>query len=427
MIQELKVKNFLSFKNEVTISFEATKDKKFEDYQVVEVAPNVRLLRLAIVYGANASGKSNLINAFEFLNRFWEKTPNNREVPTGVIPFLLDKHTPEEPSQLSLTFYIGATKYLYALELTNEKVISERLSIYPGSQPALIFDRSYSHGISEINFNQNRVKISQIANEEIAVKCLPNMSVFSAYKQVNVSLPEMEAVITWMKNQYLSAIQPGMILRNFSEELLSKDKSVKEYILDFLHKADFNIADINSEVVDKKVPAELLNMLVKDNDITIEERERLKREKTLKRTQTTFVHKVTNSKGDEEYFSLPKNLQSEGTLRTFGLAGVINHIVKNEAFVPIDEIESSLHPKLIEFFIENFFKQKGQSQLLLTTHYDGLLEEDDLLRNDSIWFTNKGDDGSTELYSLSDFKGLNRITSLQKAYKYGKFGATPNI
>lgn len=427
MIQELKIKNFLSFKNEATISFEATKDKKYEDYQVVEVAPNVRLLRLAIVYGANASGKSNLLNAFEFLNQFWEKTPSNKEVPTGVIPFMLDKLTPKESSHFSLIFYVGATKYLYALELTNEKVISEKLLIYPGSQPALIFDRSFSHGISEISFNQNRVKISKIANEGIALKCLPNMSVFSAYKQVNVSLPEMEAVTTWIKDQYKSVIEPDMNLSFFSEDLISKDLSVKEYILDYLHNADYNIADINSEVVAKKVPTQILNMIVKDNDIDEEERDRLKREKTLKRMQTTFVHKVTNSNGDEEFFSLPKNLQSAGTLRTLGLAGVINHVVKNEAFVPIDEVETSLHPKLIEFFIENFFKQKGQSQLLLTTHYDGLLEEEDLLRNDSIWFSSKGDDGSTELYSLSDFKGLSRISSLQKAYKYGKFGATPNI
>jgi AAA15 family ATPase/GTPase len=82
---------------------------------------------------------------------------------------------------------------------------------------------------------------------------------------------------------------------------------------------------------------------------------------------------------------------------------------------------------LIAFIIEDFFKQKGQSQLLLTTHYDGLLAEDDLLRKDSIWFTNKRANGSTELYSLADFKGLNRISSLQRAYRYGRFGAVPNI
>jgi len=142
---------------------------------------------------------------------------------------------------------------------------------------------------------------------------------------------------------------------------------------------------------------------------------------------TEFKHRVVNDKGEERFYTLLKNNQSRGTLRTFGLAGVIRRTIEDSAFLAIDEIESSLHPRLIEFIIENFFKQKGQSQLLLTTHYDGLLEEDDLLRKDSIWFTNKKESGATELYSLSDFRGVNRMSSLQKAYRYGKFGAIPNI
>ncbi len=114
-------------------------------------------------------------------------------------------------------------------------------------------------------------------------------------------------------------------------------------------------------------------------------------------------------------------------MRTFGLSSAIQGTTDRNAFLAIDEIESSLHPKLVEFIIEDFFKQPGQSQLLLTTHYDGLLALDDLLRKDSIWFTGKKDNGSTDLYSLTEFKGLNRISSLIKAYQTGTFGAIPNI
>ena len=96
MIQELKIKNFLSFKDEVTFSFEATKDKTFEDYQVVEVTKGVRLLRFALVYGANASGKSNLLNVFDFLSSFWFSKAANVDEPTGAIPFKLDKVTPNQ-------------------------------------------------------------------------------------------------------------------------------------------------------------------------------------------------------------------------------------------------------------------------------------------------------------------------------------------
>ena len=429
MILELKIKNFLSFKEEVTFSFEATKDKSFENYQVVEVAPNTRILRLAIVYGANASGKSNLIEAFEFLRYFWFNKPDNKDKSTGVLPFLLDKKTPNEPSEFSLTFYVEGTKYTYSLELDKKTVLSEKLFVYPGTQPALIFDRKLNEGVSEIIFNPKRVKISQTAKDEITIKCLTNMSVLAAYNQVNVAIPEMETVVKWIKSQYnLPSVEPNAELVSYTEQAISKDKPTKDLILNFLRLADYNITNINTEIIEENVPEEILSALLNDiTDISDDERERLKKEKTVRFTKTEFEHRVVNNEGKEEFYKLLKKYQSKGTLRTFGLAGIIRKTIEANAFLAIDEIESSLHPRLVEFIIEDFFKQKGQSQLLLTTHYDGLLEEDDLLRKDSIWFTNKKENGSTELYSLADFKGVNRISSLQKAYKYGKFGATPNI
>lgn len=429
MILELKIKNFLSFKDEVTFSFEATKDKTFEDYQVVEVAPNVRILRLAVVYGANASGKSNLIEVFEFLRHFWFNIPESKDKSTGVIPFLLDKNTPKESSEFSLVFYIEGIKYLYSLELEKKKVISEKLYIYPGTQPALIFERVLNNEISEIAFNTKRVKISQTAKDEISVKCLVNTSVFSAYNQVNVAIPEIDTVIKWIKSHYnLPCIEPNARLVNYAETTISKNQETKDYILNFLRRADFNISNVNTEIVKENVPEDMMSFLLNGiKDVPNDEKERLKNEKTIKLTKTEFEHCIKNANGQEEFYKLQKNFQSQGTLRAFGLSGVIYKTIEANAFLAIDEIESSLHPRLVEFIIEDFLKHKGQSQLLLTTHYDGLLEEDDLLRKDSIWFTNKKESGSTELYSLADFKGVNRISSLQKAYKYGKFGATPNI
>lgn len=429
MILELKIKNFLSFKEEVTFSFEATKDKSFEDYQVVEVAPNLRILRLAVVYGANASGKSNLIEAFEFLRHFWFNKPESKDKSTGVIPFLLDKHTPQEPSEFSLVFYIDGVKHMYSLELEKRKVISEKLYTYPGTQPALIFDRVLDNEISEITFNPKRVKISQTAKDEISIKCLVNMSVLAAYNQVNVAIPEIDNVVKWIKHHYnLPCIEPDTGLVSYTETAISKNQETKEYILNFLRRADFNISDVNTEIIKENVSEDMISFLLNEvKDVPNDEKERLKKEKTIRLAKTEFEHCIKNTEGKEEFYKLQKNYQSQGTLRTFGLSGIIHKIIEANAFLAIDEIESSLHPRLVEFIIEDFFKQKGHSQLLLTTHYDGLLEEDDLLRKDSIWFTNKKENGATELYSLADFKGVNRISSLQKAYKYGKFGATPNI
>ena len=426
MIHEIKIKNFLSFKDEVTFSFEATKGKILEDYYVREAA-GLRLLRLALVYGANASGKSNLLSAFEFLKIFALNRSENKTEETGVIPFLLDKETPNQPSELSISFVTEGKRYLYSLVIDENIVHSEKLYVYPKTQPALVFERTFNNNVSEITFNTKRVRIPQIAKEEITIKCLPNMSVFAAYNQVNISIEDIDKVIEWIAKKHINHVEPQLRVSNFAEKVLAEKPEIKESILSFLKAADFNITDIITEMETRKIPEEYIDeLLLEAEGIPNEEKERLRRERSYQAPKTNFKHRVENIRG-EEFYNLPKELQSEGTKRIFGLAVIINTLVKSNAFLAIDEIESSLHPKLIEFLLEDFLKLEGESQLLLSTHYDGLLEEEDLLRKDSIWFTSKKIDGSTEIYSLTEFKGLNRIASLRKAYRHGNFGATPNI
>ncbi len=414
MILELKIRNFLSFKDEVTISFEATNDRLFEDCQVVEVAPDVRLLRLAVVYGANASGKSNLVEAFEFLRKFWFNITESKEVETGVEPFLLSSATQNEPSKFSLTFYIDGVKYLYRLELDRRRVISEKLFKYPGTQPAMIFERELRDDISEITFNPRRARVSTAAREAILVKCLTNMSVLAAYNQVNVAIPEIDTVVKWIRLHF-NLLGDGTCsdLVRFTENAITENPEMKEYILNFLRRADFNISDVSTEIQKEDV------YNVYDGDLRVDG--------FVSSVKTRFEHNVRNAAGESERYVLRKRDQSKGTLRLFGLAGKIYQTIRADSFLAIDEIESSLHPHLVEFLIGEFFLQGGQSQLLLTTHCSELLEEDDLLRNDSVWFTEKRADGSTDVYSLADFNGINRISSIRQAYKYGKFGAIPNI
>jgi AAA15 family ATPase/GTPase len=423
MILSLKIKNFLSFKDEVTFSFEATKDKSLEEYQVVEVAPGVRISKLGVVYGANASGKSNLVKAFDFLKKFWTDSPNSKDEETFGVPFLLDDTSRDKPSEFELVFYIEGRKHIYSLKITSEYVISETLIQYPSIRPAEIFSRTLIQNISEIRFNAN-LKINALAKKEIEVKCLTNMSIFAAYSKVNVHLPEMAAVISWMKYQMQSSIIPKARLIEFVKELILSDNKKKSSVLKFLNQADFNITNI--DVLDNKISTASLADSEGEKYLPNPGKDKSGKRRSFGK-EIVFSHNVIDKKGNESVFLLPEWSQSDGTLRIMEIAGVLSLIIEQNAFVAIDEIESSLHPKLIEFFIESFLKQSKTAQLLLTTHYDGLLEEEDLLRNDNIWFTNKRKDGSTELYSLSDFKGVNRISSLQKAYKYGKFGAVPNI
>ncbi len=403
MIAEIKFKNLYSFRDEAVFSFEADKNKDMESYHVVEVMEGVRLLRLAVVYGANASGKSNFVKVCDFIKKFLTYTPSNKGEDTGVIPFLMNKSSQKEPSEISVTFYVskeGQTpvKFCYTLSLTRTHIYKETLAYYPGQQPATIFDRAIENGVSTIKFG-NKIKLSSAAREEISLKCLPNMSVFAAYMQVNVNVPEIEDVLLYFRNRFMPAVTPALPLDRYTEHRI-KDEHSKEYILQYLQEADFNISDISAK--EKESSVEFIQ-------------------------DTIFQHKVQDSEGKDSYYEFPEVFESQGTLRTMGLAGCIQETIDNNAFLAVDEIESSLHPRLIEYIIERFLKESENAQLLLTTHYDGLLAEEDLLRKDNIWFTEKNNDGATVLYPLTDFKGLNRITSLQKAYKFGKFGAIPNI
>lgn len=425
MILNLSIQNFLSFKEKAVFSFEATKDNTHEATHVVKVAPGVRIGKLGVIYGANASGKSNLLEAFDFLIRFWRSKPESKTEKTGVVPFLLDSASRNKPSVFSLTFYIDGQKHVYELVLYSDKVISETLSYYPGTQPASIFYRLFEDNVSKINFGST-IKVSSAAKDEISVKCLANTSLFAAYESVNVNIPELEKVVSWINHNFLPVVEPLSELTNYVKKRMQEDKTVRSFILNFLKEADYNISDITTKTETKKVSETFLR-LASELDIPAGERNRLLKEKTLETIHALFTHNVTTKSGTFAEHQLSEALQSRGTLRTLGVAGVISQAVAEDSFLAIDEIESSLHPKLVEFILEQFLKLSDRAQLLVTTHNDSLLEEQDLLRKDNVWFTSKKKDGSSELYSLSDFQGLGRISSIQKAYKYGKFGAIPNI
>ena len=402
MIAEIKFKNMFSFRDETVLSFEADKSKDLESYHVVELAPDVKLLKLAVIYGANASGQSNIIKVCDFIRSFITCTPLNKAELIKIVPFLLNRTSKEQASEFSVSFYAmngdKAIRYVYSVLLETTHIVRETLIYYLSQQPATVFERSMENNVSSIKFGQ-KVKISTAAKEEITLKCLPNMSVFAAYMQVNTNIAEMETALQYLTKQMMPAIVPTSSLSRYAEEAIKKE-TAKEYILRYLQEADFNISNISSK--EQETKKGVVNY-------------------------TMYQHKVSSGLGGNDYYEFPELYESDGTIRTFGLASQIQNSIGSNAFLAVDEIESSLHPKLIEYMIERFLKESKQAQLLLTTHYDGLLGEEDLLRKDNIWFAEKNTDGASVLYPLTDFKGLNRISSLQKAYKFGKFGAVPNL
>ena len=198
------------------------------------------------------------------------------------------------------------------------------------------------------------------------------------------------------------------------------------YILTFLREADFNITDLKTKEEEEPIPENILDILLRIDDFPTTEKERMKTEKSIKRLQTNFDHTVENERGIETYqFSADYEEESRGTLRTFGLETALYNAMQKDAFLAIDEIETSLHPKLLERILFEYLKTHSRSQILVTTHNDGLLDlVDDLIRKDSVWFTEKKKSGVTDLYKLTDFRGVNRLSSIREAYRNKRFGAT---
>lgn len=432
MLQEIKLTNYLSFRDEMELSFEATKDSSFEDTHVVEVAPGVRLLRFAMIMGANASGKSNLLCALEFLREFWFDRKSEVDEPTGCTPFLLDNDTPHSPSKFEIRFWTKGVKFWYILNLDDKSVHEEKLYYYKSgsAQPTLVVKRLLDEaGHSVITFNSAVLKVSNAAQEEIQLKCLKNMSLFAARNQVNLSLPIFDDARDWMRSGILPIIDPNTPMFSYAKQKMHDDIALREYMLDFVRHADFNITDVKSDEVKANVGDELMQMIVSTPGIPSDEKERVRKERTISRLNMQFVHTVRNGRG-EECYTIPSELQSLGTKRTLGLETAIYEAVRSGALLSVDEFDSSLHPDLLEFTIQRFLQEKSESQMIISTHYDPLLATiDDLIRKDCVWFTEKGEDGASKLYSLTEFKGLGKMssTSIRNAYRHGQFGALPNI
>lgn len=415
MLEELTFRNVYSFRDEVCLSFEATSDQMGEGTYAVTMPDGKRLLRFVLIYGANAAGKSNVLKALNFLREFVFATPDTIDEGTQVVPFRLDQVSSDKPSYIGVRFYAKGLRYHYELELDSKQVLLEKLYVYQSNQPTMLFERTSTEGTSAIKFNPSVIKLSQAARDEIGLRCYRNMSLFAARGQVNIAIPLIDEAREWFRLSLSKMVTPDDRMFRKAQEMLETDDNVRKELLSFIKYADFNVVDLQTNRVQVKLSEGVKELFFKSG------------EQIPTFLSTNFVHKVTNGKG-EEYYTLPSGLQSRGTQRILGLESAIYSANANSSVLPIDEIDSSLHPDLVEYLIYHFLRSDAQSQVIATTHSDSLLDTiDDLLRKDSIWFTEKQPDGNSELYSLVEYKGLNKISSFRRSYRGGRFGAIPNI
>jgi AAA15 family ATPase/GTPase len=413
MIHELKIKNLYSFKEEQIFSFEASSDKTYEDLYCTEVKPGLKLLKLAVIYGANASGKTNFLNVLDFIRQIILSVPNEKLKGINLQAFLLDENSRNENSSFSISFYLGATRYIYELELNSDHIVFEKLAYYPATQPALVFERSFNSAkrISKLKFGST-IEVGERDKIILEGDLIINATLLSVYLRKNVNIPVLEAALSWFSKNMSPKTDSRNELRYQSTERIYKSEKEKDFTLELLQKADFNIVDIDLEKEEKD-----------------EQRSGMFEESVKlyivmgygKRKRINFVHRTGSGKNA----TLPYDAQSEGTKRFFELSSILAKLLEDNSFVPLDELETSLHPDLTDHFIKTFLANSKNSQLLFTTHNLMLLDSD-YIRRDAVWFCEKNEEGATELFSAHDF-GLHKNISLFNAYKIGKFGAKPKL
>jgi len=408
MLIEFSIENYRSIKEKVTLSMVATKDKSLGNNLIkTDVLKNEGLLKSAVIYGANASGKTNVLLALNFLTRL-VKNSHNHQKGHGINfnPFKLDKKYVSKPTKFELIFIKDKVKYLYGLSFNNEKVIEEYLHSFPKGRQSLIFDRKNTHTYKFTLDKKNQ--------EFISKRTLANMLYLSKATQENYK--PTSVAFDWFKD-CLKVIGPTdrLDLLNFTANLLKKDKSFKKILLKALLEADVGIEDVDAIIgkisldsLPKEIPTKIKEMILKN-----------KKELESMRIQT--IHKGV-------LFDLNTE-ESEGTIRIFSLIGHWIEALKNGQILIVDELDTKLHHFLNVFLINLFqdpTQNKNNAQLIFTTHNVNLLDQE-IFRRDQIWFTEKKEvDGSTDLYSLTEYSP-RKDKNIEKGYLAGRYGAIPFI
>lgn len=411
MIINFSVQNFSSIKEKQTLSFEADKSTHLENAYVVNVGGH-RILKLALIYGANASGKTNLLNALDFLRDLVLKPKSKKTDKLDFKPFLFDPNTPTQNSILEIEFFQNNVKYFYEVEFTEKAVVREELYFYNPNK-ANVYRRTTDlpNELTQISLGSKITK-DKTLKKNLEANTLWNNTVLGGFLKTNMDFKELREVTNWFKNYLNPLIKTKTDLDVFVTDKIDKNEIAKKDIVAILKQADLNISDIIIE--EKEVPDDFWKNMPTE----------LKDKFNASFINIAFEHTVNNIK-----YSLTLPLESQGTQRYYGFAGVLAMLIKNPSAFFIDELEASLHPDLYLHFLLSFLQNAQNSQLIATTHNREILDNKDIFRNDAIWFADKQNNCATELYSLADFDTsvVRDTTNIFNAYKSGKLSATPNL
>jgi AAA15 family ATPase/GTPase len=408
MLAEFTLKNYRSFKEKHTFSLISTKNKQLSDLNTFKANERLSFLKSAVIYGANASGKSNLFYGLMFFLRF-AVTSGPRKQTGDVIeadPFILSKQTESEPSSFEIVFYLHAegaggmdgewTRYRYGFSVSKEKVEYEYLFAVNKVREVPLFTRKNqdieytlyfkegARGKPSVRDNCTFLSVCAQNNGEIAVKLI------SYFRKITV--------LSGLNDHYLMG-------REKADMGPLENLVYQKEIIDFLKCADIQITNLKTE----RIPVSSCD--VPENRILFGH---------------TFYDNETPI--GEKFFS--EINESAGTRKLFSYSGAVLMALKNGTPLFIDEFDSLLHPLVIESIIKLFnspIYNPNNAQLVISCHAVNILTNK-LLRRDQIWFCEKDQYGATDLYSLVEYKEpVRNDAAFSKNYLQGKYGAIPVI
>lgn len=403
MILEFSITNFLSFKDKVTFSMLANATKGLDDNYVIY--KDRKILKTAAIYGANASGKTNIFKILALITTMLRNSNNvNINAKLPISPFKFDDNV-NKPSEFEIKFIIENIRYVYGFIADANNIYEEYLYYYPNGKETKIFDRIE---INNYSFSQKDEKFLN----EIVKKNAPNK--FFIATATNWNYEKTKLPYKFLSTE-INVFNNLGGLRDFAlKEYLKNDDELKTFALEFLKNADFNIEDY--KVLETDVPDDLFAAIPDFIKAGMNIKEKLKVFTAL------FKHKGSDAELSYEEESL-------GTQIIFCFIPFIRDAFNNKKVVIVDELDKSLHPYLIEMIVQMFNDpdiNKNGAQLIFNTHDTNLLRLN-ILRRDQIWFTEKNDDnGVSTLYPLSDFSVRNS-ENVEKGYMLGRYGAVPFI
>lgn len=426
MLIEFQFKNYRSFRDEAVLSMEATGVGNFKNC-LIEYN-NRKLLPAAAIYGKNGGGKSNVIRAYWLAVQFIRNAQRSQheKAPVPVVPFMLNDYSKEEPTEFEFVYVIDGIKYNYGFAATKEKIVREFLYHAPKGQRAMVFSREEQ----KFTFTEDKLRRNLIS-ETVA----PNQLFFSIACTMNDTAC-VKAMKWFREDIYFS--------RDYSDipqQLLeySNDNGMLKAIASYAQAADLGIEDMqfefNSKEIDEElnwpdnvpegIRAALTQFMRALSDSSNQAEAKLK----LGEVTATSLHTGIDKAGKHQQYKLELEDESDGTRKLMALAPAIESALRSGGVLLVDEIEKEMHPMLVNYIIAKFQSKRTNTngaQLIFTTYNTELMNME-LLRKDQLYFADKNQaDGSSELYSISDFN-TRTTENIRKGYLAGKYGATPDI